>query len=94
MRFEWDPRKAAKNVQKHRVSFEEAETVFYDENALVLEDPGPSDQEERFVIIGLSAHVRILTVCHCLRHEDTVRIISARKADREETEDYQRRLTR
>jgi uncharacterized protein (DUF4415 family) len=60
MRFEWDPRKAAKNRQRHRVSFEEAETVFYDEQALVLEDPGPDDREERFVIIGMSSAIRVL----------------------------------
>ena len=79
IRFEWDPRKAASNEKKHGVSLEEAETVFFDEQALFLEDPQPADEEERFVLLGLSAALRLLVVLHALREKDVIRIISARK---------------
>jgi hypothetical protein len=92
IRFEWDPRKARSNEKKHGVSFEEAESVFYDEQALLLEDPQPENEEERFVLLGLSAVLRVLVVVHALRGEDVIRIISARKATRLETEEYQTRL--
>ena len=94
LRFDWDPHKAELNRRRHRVSFEEAETVFYDEHALVIEDPGPSDREERFVIVGLSSGLRVLVVCHCIRDGHVIRLISARKADREESQDYWQRLSR
>lgn len=68
------------------------QTVFYDEQALLLEDPVPADVEERFVLLGLSAVLRVLVVVHALREEDEIRIISARKATREEREQYQARL--
>jgi len=72
------------------VSFEEAQTAFYDERALLIEDPDES--EERFVLLGLSAALRVLLVCHCYRKTDEViRIISARKANREEKKEYERR---
>jgi uncharacterized DUF497 family protein len=90
LRFEWDPRKNASNRRKHGVSFEEAQTAFYDERALLIEDPDKS--EERFVLLGLSAALRVLLVCHCYRKADEViRIISARKANREEKKEYERR---
>jgi hypothetical protein len=92
IRFEWDPRKAASNEKKHGVSFEEAESVFFDEQALFLEDPQPADEEERFVLLGLSAALRVLVVVHALRDEDVIRIISARKATRPERHQYQSRL--
>ncbi len=91
IRFEWDERKNRQNIEKHRVSFEEAQTVFYDENAIRYFDPDHSDDEDRFIMLGLSYKLRALVVCHCYRQDDTViRIISARKADRSERQDYTR----
>ena len=88
LRFEWDPRKATANLAKHGVSFEEAQTAFSDEGALLLDDPEPVD-EDRFVLLGLSAKLRILVVVHCYREDDDViRLISARKADRLERQQY------
>ena len=95
LRFEWDPRKNANNKRKHGVSFEEAQTVFYDDRALLIEDPDESYGEDRFVLLGLSAALRTLVVCHCYRENDSViRIISARKADRQERQNYQQRWKR
>jgi uncharacterized protein len=82
LRFEWDSRKNRTNQRKHGVSFEEAETVFLDDNALLIDDPDHSDEEDRFVLLGLSSMLRLLVVCHCYRTGgDVIRIISARKAD-------------
>ena len=92
IRFEWDPRKARSNNQKHGISFEEAQTVFFDEQGLLLEDPRPADEEERFILLGLSASLRLLVVVHALRHRDVIRIISARKATRLEKREYETRL--
>ncbi len=92
IRFEWDPRKARSNDQKHGISFEEAQTVFFDEQGLLLEDPRPADEEERFILLGLSASLRLLVVVHALRHRDVIRIISARKATRLEKRQYETRL--
>ncbi len=87
--FEWDENKNAINKKKHHVSFEEAESVFYDENALMIADPEHSQDEERFVLLGFSALARLLVVCHCYRGaDDVIRIISARKADAMETALY------
>lgn len=87
--FEWDESKNSINKEKHHISFEEASTVFYDENALLIGDPDHSDNEERFIILGISAAANLLVVCHCLRRSETViRIISARKATRTESEQY------
>jgi len=95
LRFEWDPKKARANEQKHGVSFEEAQTAFFDEHALLLEDPDPDDPEERFVLPGLSSALRLLLVCHCVREDgDVVRIISARRANRSEGKQYWERLKR
>lgn len=92
MRFEWDERKNAINKRKHRVSFEEAESVFSDDHALLIADPDHSEDEERFIVMGLSATPRVLVVCHCYREDDdVVRIISARKANRLEQRDYEGR---
>ena len=88
MKFEWDPNKNKANRVKHRVSFEEAQTVFDDKHAITLYDSEHSTDEERFVIIGESADFRELFVCHCYREETTVRIISARKASKAELEIY------
>jgi uncharacterized DUF497 family protein len=89
-RFEWDEKKNTSNKRKHGVSFEEGRTAFLDENARVMPDPEHSEDEERFVLLGLSISLRVLVVCHCYRHNDEViRIISARKADEDEIKQYQ-----
>jgi hypothetical protein len=90
IRFEWDPRKARANLAKHGVSFEEALTAFYDEFGRLLADPDASVEEDRFVLLGLSSSMRLLVVVHCFREPDeTIRIISARRADQYETDLYQ-----
>ena len=90
LRFEWNEKKNASNRRRRRVSFEEARTVFLDDNARVIPDPDHSEREERFVLIGLSISLRVLVVCHCYRRADEViRIISARRADRDEIKQYQ-----
>lgn len=95
LRFEWDTDKAAANVKKHKVSFDEAQTSFLDEDALVVEDPDHSDTEDRFILLGVSAALRVLFVCHCVRESGSViRIISARRADRFEQKQYSERLRR
>jgi len=82
IRFEWDPKKAEANLRKHRVSFEEAQSIFADERALLIDDPDHSEDEDRFVLLRLSRSLRMLIVVHCYRAEGRViRIISARKAD-------------
>jgi uncharacterized protein len=89
LRIEWDPRKAEVNRRKHGVTFEDAQTVFYDERARLIDDPDHSDEEERFVLLGLSSSLRLLVVVHCYRSDgNLIRIISARKADREEQRFY------
>ena len=89
LKFEWDNNKNQINQRKHKISFEEAKTVFYDEEALVIDDPEHSDQEERFIILGLSNKSNLLIVCHCYRESDTViRLISARKATKTEARQY------
>ncbi len=89
LRFTWDEAKNRANQRKHGVSFEEAQTAFLDENARVYFDPDHSDREERFLLLGLSFQLRVLVVCHCYRERDLmIRIISARKADKREQEDY------
>jgi len=88
--FEWDPHKDLINRKKHGVSFEEAATVFEDVNALVISDPEHSEDEERFVILGFSLQANLLVVCHCYRaSESVIRIISARKATKNESRQYQ-----
>ena len=88
-RFEWDPKKAASNIQKHGVSFDEAVTVFKDPLAFIFDDMTHSEQEHREIIIGMSALRRMLLVCFVERIENTVRIISARPATRQEIKDYE-----
>jgi hypothetical protein len=90
LRFEWDEGKNTANQRKHGISFQEAQTVFYDDRALLAKDP--DDTEDRFLLLGLSLALRILVVCHCYREEDEViRIISARKANRSERAQYEQR---
>jgi uncharacterized DUF497 family protein len=89
LRFEWDPRKAAANLRKHGVSFEDAQTVFADERARLIDDPDHSVDEDRFLLLGLSSSLRVLVVSHSYREaESAIRIISARKATREEQRSY------
>jgi len=89
LRFVWDEAKNRSNRRKHGVSFEEAQTIFLDENARLYFDPDHSDKEDRYILLGMSFQLRVLVVCHCHREsEQVVRIISARKADKGEQEDY------
>ena len=89
LKFEWDKKKATLNAKKHGISFEEARTAFYDENAIQFFDPDHSDDEDRFLLLGSSFNLRTLVVCHCFRKEETIiRIISARKADKDEEQYY------
>ena len=91
LRFEWDKHKAQINQRKHRISFEEAQGVFYDEFAIAYYDPDHSVNEDRFILLGVSTKARVVVVCHCFREAETViRIISARKADKEEQRVYWR----
>lgn len=88
--FEWNPAKATSNLRKHGVSFEEAQSVFYDENAIQFFDGDSSEEEDRFLMLGLSSEAKLLMVCHCERYnDDIVRIISARKATKNESQFYQ-----
>ena len=89
IKFEWDENKNSINKKKHHISFEEAKTVFFDENALVIDDPDHSEEEDRFIILGLSSKANLLVVCHCYRAADTViLLISARQATRNEAKYY------
>ena len=89
MDFVWDESKAELNLRKHGVSFQEASTVFEDYDALQIYDPDHSEEEDRFIMLGMSSALRILVVCHCYReNEGQIRIISARKATRKETATY------
>lgn len=87
--FEWDHGKCVANYQKHGVSFDEAKTVFADQFARLIADPDHSDEEDRFILLGASIHSRLLIVCHCVRLNETIRIISARKANRRERAMYE-----
>ncbi|HRH16920.1 MAG TPA: BrnT family toxin [Aquabacterium sp.] len=90
MQFEWDPPKAAANLKKHQVSFDEAKSVFYDEFAVQFFDEEHSSDEERFLMLGMSSGAKLLLVCHCEReHGEVIRIISARKATKRESAFYQ-----
>ncbi|MFM9999858.1 MAG: BrnT family toxin [Betaproteobacteria bacterium] len=89
MRFEWDPSKAASNAKKHKVTFEVAKTVFYDDFAVQFFDEEHSSEEERFLLLGMSSDAKLLLVCHCEREGgDVIRIISARKATESEAQNY------
>lgn len=87
--FEWDPKKEASNVAKHGVSFSEAQTAFTDEFARLIPDPDHSADEDRFILLGTSIGSRLLVICHCVRSEDYIRIISARKAQKQERKNYE-----
>ncbi len=89
IKFEWEASKAASNIQKHGVTFEDARTVFFDERARLINDPDHSESEERFILLGFSSSLRVIVVCHCYRSEgNVIRIISARKATATEKKAY------
>lgn len=89
MRFQWDPNKNLANIKKHKISFEEAKTVFYDDNARLIPDPEHSVTEERFIILGITNKLRLLIVVHNYKEsDDVIRIISARKATKAESKYY------
>ena len=88
-KFDWDSRKAERNLKNHKVSFREAVTVFYDERAFDYYDPDHSETEDRYILLGMSRSLRVLVVSFCFRESDTViRIISSRKADNDECQEY------
>ena len=92
LHFDWDEKKGRANEKKHGVSFEEACTVFYDEEAIQFYDPDHSEDEDRFILLGLSFKPRVLVGCHCIREAETVvRIILARRADKDEEREYWKR---
>ncbi len=89
IRFLWDPAKERANISKHKVSFEEARSVFHDPRARMIADPEHSADEDRFILLGLSLQLNLLVVCHCYREsEEVVRIISARRATKKESALY------
>lgn len=90
LRFDWDERKNKRNRTKHGVWFEEAQTVFEDPRGRLFEDPDHSEEEERFILLGMSSTGRVLVVVHCYReNESLIRIISARKATKKEVRSYE-----
>ncbi|MFV1983058.1 MAG: BrnT family toxin [Thiohalomonadales bacterium] len=89
LEFECDTKKDKTNIKKHGISFDEARTAFYDEYAIQFFDPEHSEEEDRFILIGSSFNLKTLVICHCFRKEETIiRIISARKADKDEEQFY------
>jgi uncharacterized protein len=91
LHFEWNDAKATANLKKHGISFDEAKSVFLDDHAKLIPDPDHSIDEERFVLLGYSSSLKLLVVCHCYRaHGRIIRIISARKATRQESKNYER----
>ncbi len=89
--FEWDSEKNTANQKKHGVSFDEAKTIFFDEDAVEYIDLDHSEKEDRFILLGMGARMRVLVVCYCYRGQDTkIRIISARKASEKEEKHYWR----
>jgi len=93
LKFDWDKNKATKNLVKHKVSFEEAQSVFDDDFARLIPDPDHSENEERFILLGLSCSLKVLVVVHCYKDEDNIiRLISARKATKPESKIYKEYL--
>ena len=89
MKIVWDEEKNQLNIRKHKISFDEAKTVFFDPNGKIISDPDHSLEEDRFIILGLSKMLHLLVVCHCYReNEETIRIFSARKATKNEEKSY------
>jgi uncharacterized protein len=89
IRFEWDPAKDSSNQKKHGISFGEAQTVFSDQYARLIADPDHSDEEDRFILLGTSIDSKLLVVCHCVKTDESIRIISARKAEKPERKIYE-----
>tara|TARA_R110001606_G_scaffold237064_5_gene385063 strand:- start:275 stop:568 length:294 start_codon:yes stop_codon:yes gene_type:complete len=89
LKFEWDFDKSISNIKKHGVSFDEAKTVFTDEYARLIGDPDHSQDEDRFLLLGTSIESNLLVVCHCIREAESIRIISARKAGKQERKVYE-----
>jgi uncharacterized DUF497 family protein len=89
LKFEWDFVKSVSNIKKHGVSFDEAKTVFTDEYARLIGDPDHSQDEDRFLLLGTSIEFNLLVICHCIREAESIRIISARKADKQERKIYE-----
>lgn len=89
LNFEWDANKSASNIKKHGISFDEAKTVFTDEYARLIGDPDNSDDEDRFLLLGTSIDSKLLVVRHCVREAGSIRLISARKADKQERKIYE-----
>ena len=88
-KFEWNQNKSDSNRVKHGISFDEAKTVFYDDHGRLIPDPDSSIHEERFILLGQSAEFKTLIVCHCYRDKnESIRIISARKANKGERKQY------
>jgi len=93
LRFIWDEGKSRANERKHGVTFDEAKTVFYDDDAELIGDPDHSSREDRFIMLGMSMRARMLIVCHCYRQDNgVIRIISARKATKKEQSQYRRSI--
>ena len=89
--FDWDENKNRINLEKHGITFQEASTVFFDDRAILFDDPEHSIDEDRFLLLGMSETAKVCIVCHCYRESDTViRIISARQATRKEEQRYVR----
>ncbi len=90
LKFTWDETKNAKNQKKHGISFEQAKTVFFDDRARLIPDPDHSDDEDRYILLGLCSQLRVLIVCHCYRDDGhSIRIISARNANKSEKRQYE-----
>lgn len=93
LKFEWDENKNRINKSKHGISFEEAQSIFYDDDALMIPDEKHSEEEERYIMLGFSVRARLLVVCHCYRYsESVIRIISARKATKTESRQYYKQM--
>lgn len=89
LNFEWNESKNLANQKKHGISFDEAKTVFADELGRLIPDPDPSEDEGRFILMGMSSQLKLLAVCHCERGLETIRIITARKANKFERKQYE-----
>ena len=90
LKFTWDQIKNARNQKKHGISFEEAKTVFFDDSARLIPDPDHSENEDRYILLGMCSQLRILVVCHCYREDShSIRIISARNANKSEKRQYE-----
>ena len=93
IQFEWDKNKEKINLAKHKIAFEEAQSVFDDDNARLIFDPDHSEDEKRFILLGLSFSLKVLVVVHCYRDEENIiRLISARKATKIEEKNYKELL--